>query len=110
MQPMIYGYARVSTDGQSIDAQVRQMTQHQSSDDFEGFSLTIRPFDAAALGVEHLYHFQSNNPEWLEQILIDNTLYFSNPKNFDDPWAMHEGMVLVSNEASFGAYCVRRLW
>jgi DNA invertase Pin-like site-specific DNA recombinase len=23
-QPMIYGYARVSTDGQSIDAQVRQ--------------------------------------------------------------------------------------
>jgi PIN domain nuclease of toxin-antitoxin system len=24
--------------------------------------------------------------------------------------AMHEGMVLVSNEASFGAYCVRRLW
>jgi DNA invertase Pin-like site-specific DNA recombinase len=34
MQPMIYGYARVSTDGQSIDAQVRQMTQHQSSDDF----------------------------------------------------------------------------
>ena len=27
MQPMIYGYARVSTDGQSVDAQVRQLTK-----------------------------------------------------------------------------------
>jgi hypothetical protein len=25
--PMIYGYARVSTDGQSVDAQVRQLTK-----------------------------------------------------------------------------------
>ena len=24
---MIYGYARVSTDGQSVDAQVRQLTE-----------------------------------------------------------------------------------
>ncbi len=24
--------------------------------------------------------------------------------------AMHEGMVLISNEAGFGAYGVRRLW
>jgi len=24
---MIYGYARVSTDGQSVDAQVRQLTR-----------------------------------------------------------------------------------
>jgi DNA invertase Pin-like site-specific DNA recombinase len=27
MQPMIYGYARVSTDGQSVDAQARQLTK-----------------------------------------------------------------------------------
>src|ERR1700733_2192358 len=27
MQPMIYGYARVSTDGQIVDAQVRQLTK-----------------------------------------------------------------------------------
>src|SRR5277367_6416481 len=27
MQPMIYGYARVSTDGQSVDTQVRQLTK-----------------------------------------------------------------------------------
>jgi DNA invertase Pin-like site-specific DNA recombinase len=27
MQPMIYRYARVSTDGQSVDAQVRQLTK-----------------------------------------------------------------------------------
>src|SRR5271168_3639745 len=27
MQPMIDGYARVSTDGQSVDAQVRQLTR-----------------------------------------------------------------------------------
>jgi DNA invertase Pin-like site-specific DNA recombinase len=27
MQPMIYGYARVSTDGQSVDGQVRQLTK-----------------------------------------------------------------------------------
>src|ERR1700722_11185793 len=27
MRPMIYGYARVSTDGQSVDAQVRQLTK-----------------------------------------------------------------------------------
>jgi DNA invertase Pin-like site-specific DNA recombinase len=26
-KPMIYGYARVSTDGQSVDAQVRQLTK-----------------------------------------------------------------------------------
>ncbi len=26
-QPVIYGYARVSTDGQSVDAQVRQLTK-----------------------------------------------------------------------------------
>src|SRR6195952_2691382 len=26
-EPMIYGYARVSTDGQSVDAQVRQLTK-----------------------------------------------------------------------------------
>jgi len=25
--PMIYGYARVSTDGQSVEAQVRQLTK-----------------------------------------------------------------------------------
>ena len=24
-EPMIYGYARVSTDGQSVDAQVKQL-------------------------------------------------------------------------------------
>jgi DNA invertase Pin-like site-specific DNA recombinase len=27
MQPMIYGYARISTDGQSVDAQVRELTK-----------------------------------------------------------------------------------
>ena len=27
MRPMKYGYARVSTDGQSVDAQVRQLTK-----------------------------------------------------------------------------------
>jgi DNA invertase Pin-like site-specific DNA recombinase len=27
MQPMKYGYARVSTDSQSMDAQVRQLTK-----------------------------------------------------------------------------------
>jgi DNA invertase Pin-like site-specific DNA recombinase len=27
MLPMKYGYARVSTDGQSVDAQVRQLTK-----------------------------------------------------------------------------------
>ena len=26
-KPIIYGYARVSTDGQSVDAQVRQLTK-----------------------------------------------------------------------------------
>ena len=27
MTPMKYGYARVSTDGQSVDAQVRQLSK-----------------------------------------------------------------------------------
>ena len=46
----------------------------------------IRTFNAAALKIEHLYHYQAYRPEWLHQILVDGRLYFSNPQNFNDPW------------------------
>jgi len=43
----------------------------------------MRTFNAAALKIEHLYHYQPYKPEWLEQLLIGGKLYFSNPRNFN---------------------------
>lgn len=42
---------------------------------------------AAALGIKRLYHYQSvEKPELLARIFTEGTLYFSNPKDFNDPW------------------------
>lgn len=42
---------------------------------------------AAALGIKRLYHYQSfEKPERLARIFTDGTLYFSMPRDFNDPW------------------------
>jgi len=42
---------------------------------------------AAELKIQSLFHYQSiERPERLERILNEGTIYFSNPKDFNDPW------------------------
>ena len=42
---------------------------------------------AAALGIKCLYHYQSfDNPDRLARIFTEGTLYFSMPRDFNDPW------------------------
>lgn len=42
---------------------------------------------AAVLGIKRLYHYQSfEKPERLTRIFTDGTLYFSMPRDFNDPW------------------------
>lgn len=42
---------------------------------------------AAALGIKSLYHYQSfEKHERLARILADRMLYFSKPRDFNDPW------------------------
>lgn len=42
---------------------------------------------AAALGIKRLYHYQSfEKPERLARVFTDGTLYFSMPRDFNDPW------------------------
>jgi hypothetical protein len=42
---------------------------------------------AASLGIKSLYHYQSfEKPERLTRILTDWKLYFSKPRDFNDPW------------------------
>jgi Protein of unknown function (DUF2971) len=37
-------------------------------------------------GVRRLYHYQGASPAYLRDILKNQRVYFSNPKNFNDPW------------------------
>ena len=42
---------------------------------------------AASFNVEKLYHYQSfDKPERLARMLTDETLYFTAPRDFNDPW------------------------
>lgn len=42
---------------------------------------------AAALHIERLYHYQCfNEPERLARIFTEGTIYFSRPRDFNDPW------------------------
>ena len=41
---------------------------------------------AAALDIRRLYHYQSFDKERLARIFTDETLYFSMPRDFNDPW------------------------
>ncbi len=41
---------------------------------------------AAQNGVQRLYHYQGANLDYLRDTLANQRVYFSNPKNFNDPW------------------------
>jgi len=42
---------------------------------------------AAELRIKHLYHYQSfEKPERIARIFTEGTLYFSRPRDFNDPW------------------------
>jgi hypothetical protein len=41
---------------------------------------------AAGNRVERLYHYQRFNPNYLAQTIKRNTIHFSNPSQFNDPW------------------------
>ena len=41
---------------------------------------------AHSLGVDRLYHYQPYDAERLARIVLQRELYFSNPKDFNDPW------------------------
>jgi len=42
--------------------------------------------NAAMMGLDRLYHYQPFDPSRLSKIILDKTLYFSNPGAFNDPW------------------------
>ena len=42
---------------------------------------------AFEIGIDRLYHYQSiNKPERLARIFTDGSIYFSRPRDFNDPW------------------------
>jgi hypothetical protein len=41
---------------------------------------------AVMRGVGHLYHYQPYKTDWLRRTVLHNQVYFSNPKDFNDPW------------------------
>jgi hypothetical protein len=41
---------------------------------------------AAMLRVSRLYHYQPYKADWLRQTIQHDVIYFSNPKDFNDPW------------------------
>ena len=48
---------------------------------------TMRTKTAAEQRIRSLYHYQAfDDPARLARILTDNTVYCSNPKDFNDPW------------------------
>ena len=49
IDPMIYGYARVSTDGQSVEAQVRQLRAAGADTVFHEVRAAAKPAAAAAV-------------------------------------------------------------
>jgi hypothetical protein len=42
--------------------------------------------NAAALKIPLLYHYQPYKTEWIEPLLLQNRLFFPNPRRFNDPW------------------------
>ena len=49
--------------------------------------VVMKTKSAAALGIKHLYHYQSfEKPERLARIFTEGELYFSRPRDFNDPW------------------------
>lgn len=44
---------------------------------------------AASSGIRKLYHYEVFRPEYLEDLLVNQRVHFSNPKNFNDPWDCH---------------------
>lgn len=42
--------------------------------------------NANALKIPLLYHYQPYKKEWIEQLLLRNRLFFSDPRRFNDPW------------------------
>ena len=41
---------------------------------------------AAGLRLNSLYHYQSFNPDFLREVIVDGVLHFSKPSDFNDPW------------------------
>src|ERR1700677_1821292 len=42
--------------------------------------------NAVALGHSHLYHYQTFNADYLQEIIVGGAIYFSKPSDFNDPW------------------------
>lgn len=40
---------------------------------------------AASKKIDYLYHYQTYNPEYLRQTIVDNLIYMGSPKGFNDP-------------------------
>jgi hypothetical protein len=41
---------------------------------------------AAMLPLDTLYHYQPFHTDRLQQTVLHNQIYFSNPRDFNDPW------------------------
>ena len=49
--------------------------------------LRMKTKTAAELHIERLYHYQGfDRPERLARIFTEGTIYFSKPRDFNDPW------------------------
>jgi hypothetical protein len=44
---------------------------------------------AHELRVQRLFHYQRFKIDWLNQIIFDRNIHFSNPADFNDPWDCH---------------------
>ena len=72
---------------------------------------------ASSMNVERLYHYQPYDQARLAQVVVNRELYFSNPKDFNDPWdcrpwfdskSVHDPEVL-NRHAAWYAKITRRL-
>src|ERR1700730_10178787 len=41
---------------------------------------------AGTFRINHLYHYQSFNAEFLREVIVDGVIHFSRPSDFNDPW------------------------
>jgi hypothetical protein len=41
---------------------------------------------AGSAGIDRLFHYEKFDGKRLASVVVNNTLYFSDPRNFNDPW------------------------
>jgi hypothetical protein len=62
---------------------------------------------AAQSGIQKLYHYEPFCPKYLENMLADQRIHLSNPKNFNDPWDCYPCLDTTQmNSLDYRARCI----